>query len=306
MKKGFSLIEVIISLMITLIIMSLLYQAISQTRTSVSRIEYSIMSSSQLMLVQNQLEKDLSAVFVPFASKPLLSEKEKAKKEKKDEKFKEDNARQQSTDSDNKKSKDPLKRVVYATSENDNLKILSCITTNALYVYGVTTPRVVRILYTVRPDPLNEGLLIMVRQESTDLDFEAVEGEKANKLRSYTLMAGLKKVQMRFLLEKEPEKKNESASEKERVQHELVTVSEWTDEQTKEYKKLFPHYIECSGTLVDPRTQRESDFVWRFILYAYMSQDLYRDQQAPVTTLSAPGSTERVSLANFSMQGSIT
>ena len=219
--KGFTLIEVLISLSIS----TLIILGIMQTyRSSVRYLEGTrmIMAHNRTTcLLLNQLEKDLSTAYIPKLA-PL---------EKTDDK----NQQQAADSSDTKEKKADQEKEAARTSfigqidqRSDTLKInnkklmplklVSFITTSPLEVYGHHKPRLVRIVYQLSPNKgLNNGMqsFTLVRKETSDLkNTFAVENEEAIRkyptaaITSHTVASALKFFSIEYTYKKKEKGSN--------------------------------------------------------------------------------------------------
>lgn len=303
LHKGFILMEVLLSLVIAPMMALLLFQSIgSMSKTyqklfSVSRVQ------RRFTLVQQQFERDLSGVIAPKMS--LEDERKPDEKEKNDlEKERdEDKKAEVKTEKDNQKEK--VYRVPHVFfSKNDtkgNCVQLTCLTTNPVAVYGQQIPRLVRIVYSLDPDPEHEGLFLLARQQSDILDFKEFLKEDGKTIRKFTISDGIEKLKVSFLVPKKPDKESgllteedKKLSDKEKKKkikavREFKTLADWPyiedeKEEQKSERPSFPTFIKVEITLIDEQKQSSDFLVWYAPLYD--SQPLFVDEAATLPSMS--------------------
>ncbi len=244
-KPGFSLIELVIAAAVSSILALALYNAFSQTTQTVERIDRLINYDTQIPLIYNQLEKEISAAVVPG---------EPEKKEKKTDQATVPAAPKLDEKKEEKKP-EQLKKVFYSTHEKDLLKLLTFITTTPLNIYNTVSPRLVRIVYRLEQEKTpGEPSFRLLRQESNNLDYKIFEGDEGKKIRSYEVVKGLKKFGITFLVL--------SGDQKEEA--ELQKFKTWAEEQQKKTKRTFPDYIEIEGSLWNAQKTRDKSFKFIF------------------------------------------
>ncbi len=279
-KPGFSLIEVVIGTMLSAIIMGVLYSSFTQIRKALDQSNYVIDVHTQIITLYNQLEKDLTGAFVPSKlSDQKLAQEQTSTQDQKDmpDILKEllgrnNEPEKKAAPAEEHEPEKKLEKIFYSENDKESLKLLTFITTSALQVYGEVTPRNVRIVYRLVPDKNPEGTFTLIRQESTNLEFKAFEETGNKKIRSYPLATGIQRFSVKFLYEKEDEKR-EGAPE-------LIAVMQWGGpEHEEQHKKILPQYIEITGVLIDALRGREREYIFKYMIPAYGSQTSPKKEQ---------------------------
>ncbi len=172
-QSGFSVLEVIISIMISALLMTAsltIYNQISKGALLVQRITQ---NDTQIMIVHNRLITDLQGLI------PLWFTKEHYEKLKKTEEGKDDQKISSSSSDGSLKQNNFL----YAQSNNDQFDFLTFVSTNALQVYGDQLARTVRIVYMLKPD--GDTFKLMRKEESEisgDFSLEKLKSGKFDQI----------------------------------------------------------------------------------------------------------------------------
>lgn len=278
LRSGFVLIEVLLSLAIGSILALLLFQSMGSLSKTYQKI-YAVSSvQRRLTLLQQQFERDFSGIVAPKIS--LEDEREPDKKEEERKQSKEKKAQ---VKSEGKESKEKTYRVPHVFfSQNDgkgNCVKLTCLTTNPVMVYGDQPPRLVRVVYSLEPDPEHEGLFLLARQQSDNLDFKAFSKQGSESIKKFTISDGIASYKVSYLVpqveenntDKKPESKEDKKKE-DKKKREFKTLTDWPyiedkKEEEKSKRPSFPTFIKVEITLVDEQ-KRSSDFlIWYAPLY---------------------------------------
>jgi prepilin-type N-terminal cleavage/methylation domain-containing protein len=157
--NGFSLIEVVIGIAISSIISIILFQSFSQTYKTIKTIDNMIFMDRRVCVLQNQLDKDITTIFIP---EQLNHEK--------------------------------LERYFYSQNNQKQLKEFTFITTNVLQVYQSASPRIVRVTYQLRENKKDSNEYSLFRKESTNLVFgaekDAIEYELTDYIKDFSIEFG--------------------------------------------------------------------------------------------------------------------
>lgn len=237
--KGFTLIEVLISLSLSMLIVIALMQTY---RNAVRYLEgtHNIMASDRIIcLLFNQLEKDFSTAYIPTLA-PL---------EKPDDKNQP--AKQQSTDTKEERLKsfvgqinESIDALKINTKKLISLKSVSFIATNPLEVYGQHTPRLVRIVYQLsanKEQPNGAESFTLVRKETSDLkntfaheNEDALRKDPSLAITSHVIAKSIKFLSIEYIYKK----KVKSTDGKERK--EPARSFTWGDQDKKETIDVVP------------------------------------------------------------------
>lgn len=153
-KAGFSVLEVMISIMISALLMTTaltVYNQISKGAITIQRITQ---TDTQIMILHNRLVTDLQGLM------PLWFTKQHYQELSKKDSSKDAVMPSHHTTSDLKQN-----NFLFAQSNNDQFDILTFVTTNALQVYGDQSIRTVRVVYHLQPD--GDTFKLMRKEEST-------------------------------------------------------------------------------------------------------------------------------------------
>lgn len=286
LRNGFALLEVLFAMIIGSMLSFILFQSIGSMSKTYQKI-FSVSSvQRRFTLVQQQFERDFSGITAPRISLEDERDPEKREKDESENEKKEDKKAEVKTGEE--KTKQKIYRVPHVFfSKNDdkgNCVQLTCLTTNPVSMYGQQTPRLVRVVYRLEPDPEHKGLFLLARQQSDNLDFKVFEDSSKDKIRKFTISDNIEKLKISFLISKEPEKESELPTEEEKKlaekekkkdkkqEREFKTVTDWPyfeDEKEEEKSKRpsYPTFIKVEITLIDEQ-KRSSDFLlWYAPLY---------------------------------------
>ncbi|MFA6066794.1 MAG: prepilin-type N-terminal cleavage/methylation domain-containing protein [Candidatus Babeliaceae bacterium] len=232
-KRGFSLIELVIAMAVGSVILFAVYQTFNQIQKAALRLDAVLIKDTMIMPLYNQLEKDISAIYVPV---PLPAGPAPAQV-----------APVQASPAKPEEKKE-LEKIFYTTSKDSGLQELTFITTTPLVGYDEVAPRLVRVTYALKQEP--DNVYTLTRTESSQL---AYKPEKATPTKSYDIAQGIKKITLTLYVFSE-QKKDEKT--------EYKTVSEWSsEEQFKKIKKHVPDYISLTITWHDAVLRKERNFI---------------------------------------------
>jgi prepilin-type N-terminal cleavage/methylation domain-containing protein len=267
MKKGFTMLEVMLGLAVGSLLTGMLVQSLWQLSKTLSKVNAISSVDMRALTLQNLLEKEFSGAFVPDLV-PFEKEDELKK------------TSQSSTEPKEEKSINPPKGF-YSKNDGDNLVFLTFITSNPLSVYNMIKPRVARIIYELVPDKNISGSSVLYRYESVKI----MEGEKsANQEKGFVVVDGIKSIECTYLAEekvsqkknsnksKENEKTQKKLEKEEQQEKKIVTLKEWDSEQYSKEKQeekeekmpLVPDFIKMKVTLFSDDTGNEKEFEWIF------------------------------------------
>jgi len=179
-----------------------------------------------------------------------------------------------------KKAKpEPIKNSFLVEMQDGAVKQLSFITTSPLAVYGSTIPRIVRVIYRLKPEKeRRDGKKAygLFRQELQSLELNQEEKPEGIGVQ---LVAGVKNFSLEFEVrvveepEKEKEEKNKKGAAPEpkekkepKISYETVTV--WGEEQIKKYKKQMPDFVITKISFWDRQKNKSRSFRFRVAVVA--------------------------------------
>jgi len=215
-KKGFSPLEILISLAIFSFLGTLLFQALFQINKSLKSVTVIAASDMRYLLFDNLWEKELAGAFVPQLKKAGKSGDEEESlqstaDEKKDSDSKKDG---QGEKKEKEKLITPPKSFFCDSGNGGNIKLFTFITTNPLAVYNMRKPRVMRIVYELKPDKDGQGLFALYRKEIDGIFEESkILSKEGGKEKSFKVFGGIKSLKIEFFAEsvkKKDDPKDES------------------------------------------------------------------------------------------------
>ncbi len=244
MKSGFSLIELVVAVFMAAMVSLSLFQLLSQTRKTVSRINSVIDADLPFMAFCTQLEKDVTGMFAPqssiraFAAQEKKPEKEEGKEEKPPAK------------KEPEKEK-AVENVFYLDTQKDQF-FWSFITTGALQVLEADgtvqlLPSMYRVAYLLEKDPQRpEVSRLMYRFSAQKLEVNDMKAQDFYP--SYEILTGIKQFELELtLFESVPQ-----SEEKEQRRPKPARIKEWNAQEIwQKYKSLIPAFVTCRGTIVD-------------------------------------------------------
>ncbi len=265
MKKGYLVLEILISVAIGALLTGALAQSLWQLSKSVGTVIGVSSTDIRISIVNNLFEKELAGACVS----ELISHTE----EEKDQQKKSEDPKAQTPEAQKKEKKKPKitlpPKAFY--SENDAagiIKVLTFITTNRINTRSKAKTSLVRIEYTVRQDlHRGNGLYALYREEQNNYkqDYqgpsEAVKGtEVIGGIRSFKVeffASLLEKKEEKEGDKKDPQKKpNEKEKEIQKApkkKKEYVPFATWDSdkqEAEKQYPRL-PEFIKLTLTLLE-------------------------------------------------------
>lgn len=252
-QSGFTLIELLIASLIAALITTLLFTVYWQINKTTARFDNYVDIHYKAMLLQRVLERDLSGATIPLS----VFEYEKQQKEKKEG--------QKETESRLPK----IDKIFYATTKNNQIDLLTCITNNPLPSYwseqlGKPKPAIVRVVYRLQPDRADKRFFSLWRQESTDLSFDAFGTE--GKIRSYELISELKELSFSFTSFED----KEGPEKKKKLQQKTSTEWNREEQQTEEQKKQrrIPQLVTARAVIGDKRSPRVRTYEFTIAIIA--------------------------------------
>ena len=297
MSSGFSLVELLIATFIASILGALLFTALYQMNRFVPRIDNTTAVYEKAALVNAQLERDISGATAPNEYYYRLPEPEKkatlrqaqdekGEKKKGEEEKKKRESEKKEKEEGEKKAQKPLEKVFYSTNKDGNLNQLSFLTTNPLQVYwsakaGSAKPRIARVLYTLKEEKGSPKSYSLIRQESPNLEFEAITKTGKEGAQEFVLADGIKSlvVEYTYIV---PEKKTtptdsaQAAPEKkEPKKKEIKKSTEWTRQTSTpqsaqsgaqpspEQIPVVPTMAELKFTMWDSQKKRSTPFTFK-------------------------------------------
>ncbi|MFC1843131.1 type II secretion system protein J [Candidatus Dependentiae bacterium] len=285
-KSGYILLELLIASAISAFVLGALFTSFNQANMALQTMDTISSIDMRILLLNNQLEKDISGAFVPFERKkqPLdtTSKKTSTKDDKGKQKSSTDKAK---SDKPKEKFKDvPLKKGFLSKNKGENIELLTFITTNPIKAFanqkeGIKAkPRIARVKYTLVPEKerargKQKRSFKLLRQEDFSIGFADFEKKKP---RSYVLIKNIKKMSVLYTVvlrqapadakamagrqdERGGKDKGQKVSPDEQGKVEYKKFKKWGEDEIKKTKKNKPDLCTFKVELWDDlrRTSRE-------------------------------------------------
>jgi len=300
MKKGFILLEVLIASAISTFILAMVTSAVYQTNNSFARMSKVSSIDIRALLVQYQMEKDLSGAFVPYErkEKPLRhADKSAAQDERKPEKAEQLKGKK-STESQKKQYESvPLKDAFLSKNKGNNLDVLTFVTSNPIPVYGSAKPLIARVVYTLVPDKVRgkePPSFTLFRQEDKQLDFGTFKAKGQKGVRSYELIKKIKRMTVEYTVTvvkqaaKEKTTTRKTSEPKKEQKTEYKKSIQWTEKEIKGTKRQRPDFCVFKVELWDDLKKTYDDF--EFSVYIFQGeQKIEEKKQEPKKTGTQKG-----------------
>lgn len=236
--QGMTLIEVIVALSVSSMLALMLYQTFSQSQRAGLMIDAQLDYEVAMPIMYNQLDKDISSLFVPEQVFSELMQKDK------------------------EKQKNRFKNIFVCSLKDKNVESLSFLSTHSLSLFNTIVPRSVRVLY--RLAPAANGLFTLMRQESTKLDLSLAKF-KEDKIPEYELMRGLKEFSLELIV---PEKTSDKGEAKKSEEKKYKSLHAWQPDEAETAEKkpeaLIPEFVIVKGRVMHELSGREYAFEWWF------------------------------------------
>lgn len=299
-KPGFTLIELLVATFIASILGALLFSALYQVNKAVPRVDSVTGIYEKAALLNAQLERDLSGVTAPAEFYYRQPEPEK-KKNKPAQPNQPDGEKKvpsvQEKETPEKKPKKPLEKIFIGTNKAGSFDQLSFITANPLQGYwdaktGSARPRIARVQYILKEEKEAPKSYSLIRKESPNLEFDALQKTGNDGAREYTIADGIKTISAEYTYYV-PEKKAQEAQSgqptpatkaesKEPKKREIKKATEWirkeaTTGQTQDQDQLplVPQLIEFKVDLWDSLKKRSTPFSFKI----YIRSDIPETRQ---------------------------
>jgi len=248
-SHGFTLLEVMAALTILAILSVALYTLFNQSSRAVRALSQTIDADEALFLFYNQVDKDLSAAYIPLiAHREHVQNQEDAKNK----------------NSTTKETKPTIEKLFWAkTVNNGQLETLTFLSTNSLSDYNHIHPRLTRIVYRLKEQSHSPPSFVLSRQEVYDVsqrDFSASQG------RAYTILDNIRSFKISFI----SQKIQKTEEEKEDTPKEFVTGTSWSSDESALKNGLFlPSYVRIEVERWDAALSSSVESVFEFKIMAH-------------------------------------
>jgi len=291
MKKGFILLEVLIASAISTFILAMITSVVYQTNNSFARMSKISSIEMRALLIQHQMERDLSGAFVPYVRK---EKKEQSTAVAGQAAQKASGASVSGKQSEQKKQYEdvPLKDAFLSKNKNKNLELVTCITSNPIPVYDVAKSRIARVVYTLVPDKVRgkqPPSFRLFRQEDVLLDLKAFMAKSQTGVRSYEVVKHVKRMTVKYTVtvkkgqasavakamadkQDETNKKasQKTATETKEEEIEYKTFDQWTEKEVEQTKRQRPDFCLFTVELWDDAKKSSDSF--EFSVYIFQGE----------------------------------
>ncbi len=310
MKSGSILVQVLISTAISAILSTALFTAFYQTNQTLNIVDDYVDIYAQAALINKQFEQDISGAMIPF---------EPPKEEKKSpEPVKKDTGQEKKvtpvTMTKKEKPPKPIKKIFYGVNKDKNLDILTFITNNPLRIYwgkqtGKPKPSIARVVYRLQKEKGQPSFKLM-RQESSELDFNKFKPDVAKPIKAYELAHGIKELSLEYTAEvtKAGEGKDKKKDEQSKKEKEYKVFKKWDleEQEKKEQKQKLrkvPHGVKIKVILWDDQRKREREFIFAIpILPNVEPIAIKATQEQPKPPVKKPQQTQQQMQAQVQRQ----
>ncbi len=289
---GMTLIEISIGLMIASMMSVMLFRFLRQTTKVSQTVEATLDYTDIIPLAYDQLERDITAIYVPdalYEKKPAGKKGAAAGTVTTGKSAAAGSAAGKTAEAPAKppeEDQEPRPTAFYCELKDKRFLTLSFITTNRLVSFKQQDPYRMQILYRTVPDEQHEGLLKLVRQQSSDIRLPLKKFEEGA-VPAFTLMRGIKSCSLHLFSPqiKKSQKALKSASEateqqmaqqateetKERQEEKkLEKLDAWIpDEMKKKLGVYIPAYIEIEGIFEDATRLQEKPFKFVYKIHSF-------------------------------------
>lgn len=280
MQRGVSLIELMIALVISSLLALMLFGILNQAGNSLKSVESIAATDLAIVSFYDRFERDITGAFIPAIGDPDLADKAFAQQLKQaQEKEEKSQAQQQQQQPQNTSAIVPqkkpeksvslqdiqVKKVFVYEEKDNNLAQFSFVTCNPVSSYREEKPRIVRVVYTLKPEAGTKNYILW-RQESIKL------GTKfALQARAYALLRHVVSLRLELLAPKPLEDKDKKAvqdgKQEKKSTTPLITFNQWPTKGTeseKEPTKDLPQFVKVYVRYADSIDNRIKSYEFLF------------------------------------------
>jgi len=246
--KGFVLIELVVTFMISSLLALSLYNILFQMQKSAQYVDQVVDVDQRLSIIHERLQLDFNGLFFPILALPAKPGSKKMVDQKTGAA---DLPEQTSLDHN-------IAKVLYSANQADGLlQECSFITSNPLQSYGEVVPRVARVIYILNSEYGRTDSFKLQRQQALDLDYQAA---KSDALR-YTLANGIRRFTLTYFYQTQKSDKDSKVEQQSElnVDSDSYQASKDGKSETKEvWLQQPPTYIKVDLSLW--HDQRHTDW----------------------------------------------
>jgi prepilin-type N-terminal cleavage/methylation domain-containing protein len=261
LQNGFTILEFVISMMISAILMTAALTIYQQVSSSSKKIQNITSKDLSLMILQKRLSDDLLALSPIWFTKENITKNPQAKDEN-TQTPKQGEAKNSPKQTEEKEAKEPnieKNNFFYAQTQNNQIDFMTFITTNTLHSFATPHAYIARVVYFLQPDPQKQGFFILQRKEEAKISNE-FNVEKIKEGTFYTLIKNIKSCTLEYgFIDISPEKRSQNPDQ----EWKMKWVQQWgkqqeqqkaKDTQTEEYIPKLPDTVRIKITLQEFET----------------------------------------------------
>ncbi len=263
MRRGMTLIEILIASVIASMMSTGLLLTIIQINNAQRKLLDVVSQYERVATVMQNMERDIMGAFIPLQAIPLPKPKPVVS-----------NVPSQSLAPVSKKQPKPIDNVFYGTEINGQFDTLTFITNNPISFMEARNsklkPRIVRVVYRLQQDIKRKNSFNLIWQEGTNLNFSAYTKDAKNELRSYTMIEGIARMQVHYIM-LDPEKNKDTKDtqpqdgdrqEKKKPKKRIYKkVKQWKQKKDEKQKKIqLPEAVEITLELWDSMYETKNSF----------------------------------------------
>lgn len=236
-QRGFSVLELVMVMAVSAIVMTSLFEIYNQVMNNAQKIERCVVQDGQVLTLEQRLYKDILGMSAIWFTQAEL-EKQRAAQSAKDVPG--------STESQQPEKKSSS--YFYSINKQNNLEMMTFVTTSALQSYGTTQDRLVRVVYKLEQDYLHQGNFRLMRKEILNVT-ESIDEQALKTGKFYELASNIGSLQTTFYYidQQELQKQQKAQAEKEdktarqqantETKQLISSVKEWKEEKKTEKDK---------------------------------------------------------------------
>jgi prepilin-type N-terminal cleavage/methylation domain-containing protein len=267
-KSGFSLVELLISMVIASMLSIILFGALWSINRSATQIENLVQEYEKALLINNQLDRDISGAFIP-----VQAEKKKEEEKKAEARATQENAQPAAKPAQPpKKEKKPLENIFLGQNKDGQLILFTCITNNPLEVFwgknwGKPIARIARVVYRLKEEKNRQKnspkSYQLVRQESSELELGAFKSDARSNIKEFEIVSNIKSFTLTYFV---------NVTDKKTNKEELKSFKTWDKKQQEETGLQIPQIVTLTYQLWDTTKKRSINFTYAIAILPDFSQ----------------------------------
>ena len=311
-RNGFTLLEMLLSVVIISLLTGLLFTVLFQTNRAVRTIDRIVDGHSKVILLNQLMMRDLSGAYIPLQY-IWQQQEEKASQLKTNAQGKKQDEAVKST-AENKTQIPRLTKIFYGDVHDTMMHELTFITTNPLPSYwdgkiGKPKPRIVRVTYRLQKDEQRAGkkpLYMLVREESFDLMYPEQSVQTQERKHAYVVLHGIRRMSATYSVMMPVEAKSNGVQDTTEGSQ-LHTSQVWNVEREGGNQALIKHAIVLPqlvkiDLVIEEATREES---YSFTI-AVQALGTYQQASTPVPFTSSEQKNTQESTPQQNMENAQT